>query len=327
MPQPCLLEVLFEGYFHCRIATDPDPNSEVRGASGYTMALPGEPELDQVIRLQPEGPAERLRDPAEGLQIRVGVKVTGVHFDGEPFHEAESALIGAPVHLLGRTKLVDGPSFQSRNNIVGSDDTMAMVVEPFELFIGPKDPRPGQAYIHAVDVLDLADESKEAWQFDRPDAYARRFPVLFTQKDDEVKTAIRVVDPHGYFWDRRRFLERQIAPLEEKRKSATEASERLDLDKAIQAVRSRVHQIEFWGERVSNKLGFKVGWKHGINKPIAAVALGGEADLKGPWTASYWFGGWDGDLLVGYMRGSLSFPFTRTSKATAGSSTTPETLG
>jgi hypothetical protein len=309
MMQARLLEVLFDGYFHCRIATDPDPTIEVRGASGYTMALPGERELDQVIRLQSDEVAGCLREPAAGLGIRVGVTVKDVRFDGVPYERAQDALKGVPVRLLGRTKLVDGPSFQSRNNIVGSDDTMAMVVEPFELFIGSLQRMPGEPYIHAVDVLDLADEDKEAWQFDRPDAYARRFPVSFTQNDDEVKAAIHVVDQHGYFWDRRRFLERQIAQWE-KEKECSAFSEKSTIEASIEAARSRIHQIEFWGERVSNKLGFKVGWKHGINKPVAAEGLFGEADLKGPWTVSYWFGGWDGDLLVGFMRGTLSFPFT-----------------
>ena len=104
-------------------------------------------------------------------------------------------------------------------------------------------------------------------------------------------------------------LETVIAQWEQERDDPSKAGERAAREAAIQSARSRIHQIEFWGERVSNKLGFKVAWRHGINKPSAPKNLGGEADLSGPWTVSYWFGGWDGDLLVGYMRGSLSFPF------------------
>ena len=44
----------FEGYFQCRLATDPDPTREPRGVSGYTYALAGEDDLDQVIYLQGE---------------------------------------------------------------------------------------------------------------------------------------------------------------------------------------------------------------------------------------------------------------------------------
>ena len=47
-----MLDINFEGYFMCRLATDPDPTNEERGMSGYTMAFANEDPLDQVIRLQ-----------------------------------------------------------------------------------------------------------------------------------------------------------------------------------------------------------------------------------------------------------------------------------
>ena len=40
--------------------------------------------------------------------------------------------------------------------------------------------------------------------------------------------------------------------------------------------------------------------------------LGGTADPRQPWPIRFWFGGWDGDLLVGYFRGNLGLPFTET---------------
>ena len=46
------LRIHFEGGFQCRLATDPDPTRESRGVSGYTYALAGESDLDQVICLQ-----------------------------------------------------------------------------------------------------------------------------------------------------------------------------------------------------------------------------------------------------------------------------------
>ena len=41
-------------------------------------------------------------------------------------------------------------------------------------------------------------------------------------------------------------------------------------------------------------------------------SLGGRVHVDQPWRVSYWFGSWDGDLLTGYMGGSLSMPFTPT---------------
>ena len=70
-----MLEVRFEGCFQCRLATNPDPTDELRGVSGYTFALAGEPDLDRVIRFQ-DPAAPRSHGP------RVGVSVVAVAIDG-----------------------------------------------------------------------------------------------------------------------------------------------------------------------------------------------------------------------------------------------------
>ena len=69
---PHVLQVHFEGYFLCRLTTDPDPTDEPRGVSGYTMALVHEAPLDQVIRTQIEDKKflkENLREPAPKFRI------------------------------------------------------------------------------------------------------------------------------------------------------------------------------------------------------------------------------------------------------------------
>lgn len=48
-----MIMMKFSGWFQCRLATDPDPSDEPRGVSGYMKALPGEPDLDRIIRFQP----------------------------------------------------------------------------------------------------------------------------------------------------------------------------------------------------------------------------------------------------------------------------------
>ena len=47
-----MLVIEFNGWFQCRLATDPDPYDEPRGVSGYVHAYAGEPDLD---RLKSEG--------------------------------------------------------------------------------------------------------------------------------------------------------------------------------------------------------------------------------------------------------------------------------
>jgi hypothetical protein len=295
----------FGGYFMCRIATDPDPSDDPYGTSGYTMALAHEPVLDQVIRLQYDSSAAPLRsNPLPNLRKRVqeGVTVRSVSFDGVPDAARTKVLVGARVALLG------SPRFVSTNNTVGSDDTMAFVVEPFHLSITHDALHDGQKVpirIAAEDYLIPGNPTVAAVEIPNPAVYASRLSVFAPQPSAAANQAIGVFDEYGYFRDRLRWLREQIA------------SDQTSPD-AKQAYRSRVFQIEEWGDRVINKLGFQAVWSHGTNgpqkfdvdpPPVADKLLGGRVITDQPWTVDYWFGGWDGDLLVGYMAGSLNIPF------------------
>src|ERR671932_686177 len=112
-----MLNLNFEGWFQCRLATDPDPSDEPRGVSGWTFALAGEPDLDRVLRLQPHGAVPRVLSPP------IGVFVTEVHVDGRKV--ARHALHGAAVDLL------DNPVFDGRNGL-GAEDGLEPIL-PFHL--------------------------------------------------------------------------------------------------------------------------------------------------------------------------------------------------
>jgi hypothetical protein len=96
-----LLDLVFEGWAQCRLATDPDPSDEPRGVSGWTFAVAGEPDLDRVLRLQPDGATERSPGPA------IGVRVTNAQ-PGTPLHDA-------------RILLLDNPVFDGRNGLANED--------------------------------------------------------------------------------------------------------------------------------------------------------------------------------------------------------------
>jgi hypothetical protein len=302
-----LLEIDFEGYFACRIATDPDPSNEARGMSGYTMALPRETRLDQIIRLQVDADylARNARPPLPDMSIRLGVGVTGARFEGAPYAPAAVALRGATVDLLGKDPpFADGPVFESRNNIVGSDDTMAFVIVPFQLAITG----PGAA-LTATDFLDPADPSKQTWQFTDPAAYGRRISTCQAGGDTEVAEAVNVFDSYGYFRDRRHYLEREIGRTVAALPGA-DAPTRARLEADLQGYRTRIFQLERWGDRIISKIQTRVDWRHDINGPQAVTgSLGGTVDTATPWQFTAWFGGWDGDLLIGYARGTLKVPF------------------
>ena len=294
------LTARFQGYFMCRLAVDPDPTNETRGRSGYTMALASEDPLDQVIRLQPDEHVRRnLRRPADRLGLRVGVDVTSVTFDGKPWARSPN-LLGAHVNLLGQSEIFDGPVFVSRNNTVGSDDTMAFVINPFELGIDGG----GGLSIRATDHANPAKPEQQLWEIADPAIYGRRLPTYFNGVSPEAMQAISVFDGYAYFRGRRAFLQEEIDRLHAAGRNGE------DVEVAVEEAKSRLYQLEFWGDRMINKLGFLLQWEFDINgQQTVEGDLGGRAATDQPWHVRFWFGGWDGDLLLGYMRGDLSIPF------------------
>lgn len=298
------LTARFQGYFMCRIAVDPDPTNEPRGRSGYTMALPSEDALDQVIRLQPDAYVDKnLRAPAQRIGIGIGVDVTSVTFDGKPW-AGSPHLLGAHVRLLGRGDVFTGPVFVSRNNVIGSDDTMAFVISPFELAVDKAVDGGPDLSLRAVDYVNPARPEQQLWEIADPAIYARRLPVSFDGSSLEAMQAISVFDGYAYFRGRRAFLQEEIARLAAVKPRTDE------VELAIQEATSRLYQLEFWGDRMINKLGFRLAWEFDVNGPQTVEGdLGGEAATDQPWHVRFWFGSWDGDLMVGYMRGDLSIPF------------------
>lgn len=112
-----MLVLAFEGWAQCRLATDPDPTDEPRGVGGWTFAVAGEPDLDRIIRFQPEGATHRRFCPD------VGVTVRAVGRDGAAV--AGSPLVGARVALL------DDPVFDGRNGLSHEDQLEPIV--PFHI--------------------------------------------------------------------------------------------------------------------------------------------------------------------------------------------------
>jgi hypothetical protein len=304
-----ILDINFDGYFMCRLATDPDPTNEERGMSGYTMAVAYEDPLDQVIRLQasPDWLKRNARPPLLDMGISVGVNVKSALFNGVSYDGAHK-VIGAKVYLDGVDFPLPGPTFESRNSTVGSDDTFAFVVNPFNLRIEQEETG---VKLTASDYVDPKDPALALWQVNDPAIYSRRLPYCASGDDTEVEEALNVFDAYGYFRDRRRYLDKLIRDTTAMRDNTKSKPERDQLDAQIQSYKSRIYQLEFWGDRVISKIQTKVSWAYDINGPQQVEGdLGGKVDTTQPWKMSYWFGGWDGDLLLGYMRGTLGVPFT-----------------
>lgn len=119
-------------------------------------------------------------------------------------------------------------------------------------------------------------------------------------------------DWNAYFADRVKFLRQRIAELEEEKQGKDDAEVEA-IETRIQAMQSRIFMIDFWGDRFHTKLGFQVTYSFNINGPQKVHdpdnLLRGRVAEGQPWPVTFWMGSWDGDLLVGWMQGSLSVPF------------------
>lgn len=299
MAESTALEIDFEGYFLCRLTTDPDPTDEPRGVSGYTLALAGESDLDNWIQLNPSQQylEQNFRAPGPTLvakgDINLGVKVTRTR-PGPDVYPAAARLIGLPLNLLS-DPTSGRPKFEGRNDIVGSDDNIAFAIDPFILDISNPN---GSIRVRRQDVLP---NNAPIWQLP-PDSYADRIGHLDPGDGSnpvgplEVIQAIGVYDFYAYFRDRSRWLRDKM----EETKDPNE----------IEKYRTRVNAIEFFGSRIRSRLGLKCDWKFEIGGGSVGTVVGlDKIDTTKPWPIEFWMGGFDGDLLIGYMRGTLSLPF------------------
>jgi len=90
-----MVTLIFQGWFQCRLATDPDPTDEPRGISGYMKCLPGEPDFDRIIRLH-DPKVIRSHTPT------VGVFITKV-VDGNK-EKTDNPLLGSKFNFEGNPK-------------------------------------------------------------------------------------------------------------------------------------------------------------------------------------------------------------------------------
>ena len=301
-----LLELHFEGFFMCRLAAGPGPAVQPRKGKSYTMALTREDPLDQVIRLQADDEFARknLRSPAREMGIRIGVTVINVTCDGAPYEPGIRVLRGASVSLEGKNPPFDGPIFDDRTN-TGADESMMFVVNPFDLVIRGKGVK-----IRAVDHLNPADPDQKIWQIEDPSIYDRRLPTVFSSSSTQVKSVLGIFDQSTYCTDRLNYLRQRRAELDEQRKTVRDVQ---TLDTQIEELDRRIDQIELWGDRFFSKMAFQLTYEFRVNGRQTIDGkknvLKGTADTTHPWPVTFWFGGWDGDLLVGYMQGTLGIPF------------------
>jgi hypothetical protein len=309
------LSIHFEGYWQCRQATDPDPSRDRRGASGYTFAVGKENDFDQIIRLQkdeiPPGdirPSYPPHYPPHHPTGSFGVFVTDVRYRGERYNPGYDALYKGKVRWLPGQEggARGGPRFELRNTITYfPGDGIYMPIVPFHILIESDDKT---LAIGRDDPLNPAEPTKQIWQMSDHTEYARRCPVNWFDTSDEVMEAIGVDGPNGlnaFFQRRKEWLQLQ---LDQENDSVLR-----------EAYKNRLYVIRFFssqkadGRRLETRLSAKALWDfllHGKPSVRGEERLNGKVDTAKPWHVNFWMGGFDGDLMRGYMRGALDVPFS-----------------
>jgi hypothetical protein len=296
------LYLAFEGYFQMRMATDPDPPDEPRGLSGYTFALAGEPDLDNLLHLQPdeEGVCERrfgvkpsASDPRVGVTVRQAKR-----FDQKTLVYKE-----APEYLGARVSFVKAQLVE-RNGIVIRNDLFA--IDPLRVQVRKKR---GALVLDREDFLDPDNPELPITQATSA-MLSRRQPQGLTDNSVEVAKATGLPDASDDTCIQNRIIRQRN--LEELLKRTRNPVERAALETRI----SQLNILRQWWnlsekgkpiDRRAHQLTLQgYGWSIDINGPVHANKIG--ADENTTWPLSFWIGGWDGDALCAYISGYLSIP-------------------
>lgn len=277
-----MLVLYFDGWFQCRLPTNPDPTDEPRGVSGFTFAVAGEPDLDRVIRLQ-NPPHPRSHAP------EVGVAIRGVALNGE--RQAGHPLLGAGLRLAGE------PKFESRNQLLTDDPSGTGLIEPFHLVIDgdgitierpatlfPPDPlRP----LYEVPVLFLN----------------RRAPVDpngYTLDPVRIARDAGIASPPAYRKERMSRLEADLSSTVDPTARAALAKRISELEKSDPSDMRTLSMILTQTRRFELDGPAEIRDTDGILSPAP--------DAAGAWPIEFWMGGWDADALCGFMSGRLTIP-------------------
>jgi hypothetical protein len=266
-----MLRLRFGGWFQCRLATDPDPADEPRGVSGSIKALPSEPDLDRIIRLQP--PAFRRSHTPQ-----VGVEVREVRLDGELLRR--HSLAGASVNLMG------DPVFKGENGVVAEDGKEPIV--PFVLRV-------------ATERVSLTRACPDA------PAYTE-FPYPGLQAVGIVPAPGRIADATGID-DFQRHLDERVTKLEEDKEKEQDPTPLENIRRRIAILtevdgRGQRTSTRFFG--VTLPYFIPLAGEGSVEDPDGRLAE--QINLERPWTAEFWMGGWDPDAMCAFMQGHLSVP-------------------
>lgn len=284
------------GYAQCRLATDPDPTDERRGVSGYTFALPGEPDLDWTIYTQPgAGVVPRI-----GAEDRaVGVQVTGGFLGTTPIEP------GHPLYQAAVT-LENGPRFEERNYVVTTQSFG--VISPFHMRIKGK----GIEVFRQVDfylgkplntpVTEIPQSVLAPYTLQGFDSNVGACAALLgdsqnpsVYRKQRLDRLLQVMATARLTPDAKAALDKRIAQLrmdDPRDRRTAQLVNRANFSYALNGPASL--RLDKQPAQWLNGLQTRKGWAyHQPSKPLS------------PWPFNFWLGSWDADSLTFYLSGTL----------------------
>lgn len=266
----------FAGWIQIRLATNPDPPDEPRGISGYTFALPGEPDLDRLLRTS-DPVAPRSHGPVIGVAVRA-VTVDGVAVPGHP-------LVGA------RVELRSAPIFESVNDVVMAAGVEAL--EPFDLELVHGDFR-----LRRRDYLDPSQPDLTVYTAP-PALLAARRTADVTLSNTLLQEAIGSTDAVGYRAARLAQLRADLAHTNDPYARA--------------ALGRRISELEITdpNDHRTVSMTFIESRTYQLNGPIDLMDPAGwlrGLDDFSTFAVGISMGSWDADALSAYAVGTVAFP-------------------
>jgi hypothetical protein len=265
----------FNGWVQIRLATNPDPTDETRGVSGYTFALPGEPDLDRLLRTS-NPVAPRTHGPPIGLAVR-RVTVDGRGVDTHP-------LIGAQVDFL------QGPIFESVNEVMMEQGEEPL--EPFDVQLTQ-----GGFRFERRAFLDPSRPDATVYTVSRATLETRRAQI--TLDTTILKEATGGTDPVAFRRRKRELLEADLP-------RTTDPVARAGLLRRISEL-----EITDPNDHRTQSMLFIESRHYELNGPTALVDPEGwltGLDTFSTFGCDLVMGSWDADALSAYATGTITLP-------------------
>ncbi|MBX3155772.1 MAG: hypothetical protein KF773_07225 [Deltaproteobacteria bacterium] len=265
--------VSYTGWVQVRLATNPDPTDEPRGVSGYTFALPGEPDLDRILRSS-NPVAPRTHGPP------IGLAVTRVTVDGTAV--ATHPLVGARVDLLG------DPMFESVNEVVYAQGVEPL--EPFELSIAH-----GAFHLQRRAFLDLANPAATVYTVPRSVLAARA--ATFSFSTDLMQEATGCADPVAFRHHRLELLQADLRCTHDPTTTA--------------GLRRRISELQITDpdDHRTVSMQFIEARHFTLDGPLTFTDPSGwltGLDTFATFAADLVMGSWDADALSAYTKGTIT---------------------